>query len=348
MKKMQSNKFIWISLSLAMLALGTALVGICFYRFRVQAFVARDGQPHGLYIYPHTSADSAMAMLSEYYEEQAPLIRQLTFRHYELDTVRPGYYHLPAQFGTQLLGLRWRYGKQDPVNITFNSTTRTGEQLAQKLAHQLLLDSADIACRLDSLEYMEQFGLNRETAVCLFIPNTYQCYWTMTADELFARMYREYRVFWTEDRRLKASQKGLTEAEVSTLASIVQSETNRKEEWPQIAGLYMRRMEIGMPLQACPTVIFAHRDFSIRRVTARHLAMDSPYNTYMYRGLPPGPIRLSNADGMDAVLNAPKTEVLFMCANPDFSGTHVFSKTYAQHAAVARQYQRELNKRNIR
>ena len=133
-----------------------------------------------------------------------------------------------------------------------------------------------------------------------------------------------------------------------TIASIIASETNKANEYPTIASLYLNRLRKGIALQACPTVIFANGDFTLRRVLKRHLAIDSPYNTYKYRGLPPGPIRLARPDVIDAVLNAPKTDYLYMCANPDFSGTHIFSSTYTQHAATARQYQRELNHRKVK
>jgi UPF0755 protein len=141
---------------------------------------------------------------------------------------------------------------------------------------------------------------------------------------------------------------GRSSAELALIASIIASETNRKEEYPTIASIYLNRLRKGIALQACPTVIFAVGDFKMRRVLKRHLAIDSPYNTYKYRGLPPGPIRLARPDVIDAVLNAPKTDYLYMCANPDFSGTHIFSSSYGQHSAVARQYQRALNQRRVR
>ena len=170
----------------------------------------------------------------------------------------------------------------------------------------------------------------------------------MSADQLFARIYKEYQRFWNEERRGKASKIGLTPTEVATIASIIASETNKKDEYPTIASIYINRLKKGIALQACPTVIFAVGDFSLRRVLKRHLAIDSPYNTYKHRGLPPGPIRLARPDVIDAVLNAPKTDYLYMCANPDFSGTHIFSSTYAKHSAVAREYQRALNQRKVR
>ena len=167
-------------------------------------------------------------------------------------------------------------------------------------------------------------------------------------EQLFGRMRREYDSFWTDERVRKADSLGLSREEVITLASIVESETNRKIEYPQIAALYLNRLRKGMFLQACPTVIFASGNFNTRRVLNRHLAIDSPYNTYKNLGLPPGPIRCPLGSTVDAVLNAPPTRVLYMCANPDFSGTHVFSVTFAQHAAVARRYQAALNERGIK
>jgi UPF0755 protein len=195
---------------------------------------------------------------------------------------------------------------------------------------------------------MAKYGLNKETAVCMFIPNTYEVYWTLSADQLFDRMYKEYKRFWNEERMGKAQALGFTPTEIATLASIVASETNKSFEYPTIASIYINRLRKGIALQACPTVIFAVGDFSLRRVLKRHLAIDSPYNTYKYRGLPPGPIRLARPEVIDAVLNAPKTDYLYMCANPDFSGTHVFSSSYTKHSAVAREYQRELNKRKLK
>jgi UPF0755 protein len=239
-------------------------------------------------------------------------------------------------------------GKETPINISFNHSLRTREQLAAHLGEKLLIDSTEIKSKLDDATYLAKFDLTPETAVCLFIPNTYEVYWGMSVDQLFERMHTEYKQFWNEERLNKAKKIGLSPTEVATLASIIACETNNTSEHPTIASLYMNRIRKGMPLQACPTVIFAVGDFSMRRVLNKHLEIDSPYNTYKYKGLPPGPIRLARPDIMEAVLNAPKTEYLFMCANPDFSGTHIFSTTYAKHKSVAKQYQRELDRRKIK
>ncbi|MEM9025071.1 MAG: endolytic transglycosylase MltG, partial [Bacteroidota bacterium] len=164
----------------------------------------------------------------------------------------------------------------------------------------------------------------------------------------FQRMAREFKAFWTDERKAKARKAGLSQSQVATLASIVQAEqSNHRDERPRVAGLYVNRLHKGMRLQADPTVIYALQDFSIRRVLNVHKDVDSPYNTYRHAGLPPGPINLPEIASLDAVLNHEQHNYLYMCAKPDFSGYHNFAKTYEQHLVNARKFQRELNKRKI-
>lgn len=319
-----------------------------FYRLRYRNFASRDAEAHAIYVYPGATRDSVLQVLDSFYRMESPFCFRLHARYYHFDSVRPGYYHFAPVLSNQQLIWRLKYGRQDPIRLHFKNNIRTRGQLAARMGRALLLDSADVAVRLDSADYMAQFGLTTETALCLFIPNSYEVYWTMTPDELFARMYREYRAFWTDQRLAKAADKMLSTDEVAVLASIVSSETHNEAEWPDIAALYYNRLRIRMPLQADPTVVYAVGDFTIRRVLHRHLATDSPYNTYRRIGLPPGPIRLATANAMDAVLDAPDTRYVYMCANPDFSGTHVFTTNYTDHMRVARAYQRELSKRKIK
>ena len=220
--------------------------------------------------------------------------------------------------------------------------------MAGRLGGQLLLDSVVIAEALADEGVCERLGYSTQTVPALFIPNSYEVYWTIGVDELLARMKREHDAFWTAERRAKAERWGLSELEVSTLASIVESETADDGEKPMIAGLYYRRLKSGMLLQADPTVIFGIGDFSIRRVLNRHLAYDSPYNTYIYRGLPPGPIRVPSVVGLEAVLNLVEHDFVYMCAKEDFSGTHNFARTAAEHQANARKYIDALNRRGIK
>ena len=340
----------WISLSLLATVLIVAL-GFCikqYYHFSVRNFKSADGEAHAYHIYPEMTADSVLAEMLGDYEMGSELAWCLHCRYLKYDQPKPGYYRFAEKISNRDVIRRLQLGEETPIKLSFTQSLRTREQLAGHMGKKLLLDSAEVIQRLNDKEYLAHFGLTPETAVCLFIPNTYEVYWTMSADQLFARMYKEYQRFWNDERKAKANKLGLSPVEVATIASIIASETNKKEEYPTIASIYINRLKKGIALQACPTVIFAVRDFKLRRVLKRHLAIDSPYNTYKYRGLPPGPIRLARPDVIDAVLNAPKTDYLYMCANPDFSGTHVFSSSYAKHSTVAREYQRALNQRRVR
>ena len=344
---MKKKTIIWISVravvALAIIGLGAKQ----YYHYGVSNFVSTDGESHSYFITPDMSTDSIVAAIIQDYEMDSHLSWELTCKQMNFTKAKAGYYKLPNQFSSRELARRLKWGEQTPYKLSFRQTIRTREQLAAQLGEKLMLDSVEIITRLEDTSYMAKYGLNKETAVCMFIPNTYEVYWTLTADQLFDRMYKEYTRFWNEERLAKAQKLGLTPTEVATIASIIASETNKAFEYPIIASIYINRVRKGIALQACPTVIFAAGDFTIRRVLNKHLQIDSPYNTYKYRGLPPGPIRLTRPDLLDHVLNAPETDYLFMCANPDFSGTHIFSSTYAKHSAVARKYQRELNKRNM-
>lgn len=319
-----------------------------YYRLCVSNLRAYDGEQHAYRIYPESTMDSVMTLVGTDYEIAS--MWNLNFHAEQMDFTAPmpGYYRFPAMMGDRYFIRRLQLGEQTPVRLTFNHYIRTREQLAGKLASSLLLDSVDILRRLESDEYMAQYGLNKETSICLFIPNTYEVYWTISPDQLFERMYKEYNKFWNEQRRHKADSIGLTPVEVAIVASIVEGETHNKEELPIVASLYLNRVHRGMHLQSCPTVIYANGDFTLRRVLKRHLAIDSPYNTYKYPGLPPGPIRCAAPATLDIVLNAPETDYLYMCANPDFSGTHIFSAHYGQHAAAAVEYRHQLDERNIK
>jgi UPF0755 protein len=240
-----------------------------------------------------------------------------------------------------------RSGRQVPVKVTFN-TVRTKEDLAEKITANLEVTKAQFLQLLQDSVYIRKFDFEEETIMSMFIPNTYEFWWNTSAETLFDRMYKEYQSFWTEERKAKAKALGLSQQEVSTLASIVQAESQKSDERPRIAGVYLNRLRIGMALQADPTLVFAAGDFSIKRLTGVHMAIDSPYNTYKYPGLPPGPINLPDINSLDAVLNTEKHDFLYFCAKEDFSGYHSFASNYNDHMANARRYQRALNAANIR
>jgi UPF0755 protein len=262
------------------------------------------------------------------------------------NNIKPGRYLIREDMGNNELINLLRSGEQDPVNLTFNNI-RLKEQLAGVISRQIEADSASIIRLLNDPEMLRKYDLTPETSKLLFIPNTYEFFWNTSAEQLLERMQREYNTFWNEDRKAKAEKLNLTPTEVSTLASIVQLETIKPDEYRRVAGVYLNRLKRSMPLQADPTVIFATGDFSIRRVLNRHLAIDSPYNTYKYAGLPPGPIALPEARVIDGVLNYENHDYLYFCARDDFSGYHAFARTYSQHLANARRYQNALNQRRI-
>jgi len=239
-----------------------------------------------------------------------------------------------------------RSGNQTPVNLTFNNI-RTAENLAGRISQQLMMDSISLLSALNDSTIAEKYGFNKYSFIAMFIPNTYEVYWDTSVENLLDRMKSEYEVFWNETRRNKATKMGLTPLEVSTLASIVEEETTYADEYPIVAGLYINRIKKGMRLEADPTVKFAVGDFSLRRILYKHLEVDSPYNTYKYRGLPPGPIRVPSIRAIDGTLSAQRHNYLYMCAKDDLSGRHNFAATHAEHVRNAMRYQRALNARGI-
>ncbi len=261
-------------------------------------------------------------------------------------SVKPGSYIIEPGMSNNSLVNMLRSGRQAPVNVTFNNIRTLGE-LAGKIGRQIEADSVSLATFLSDESNYSEDGFDSRTVISVFIPDTYQLYWSVDARGLYRRMLKEYRDYWNNDRTAQAEAHGLTPAEVSVLASIVDEEASKDDEKPRIAGVYINRLRAGMPLQADPTVKFAVNDFTIRRVLNRHLEFDSPYNTYMYAGLPPGPIRCPSRSGLEAVLNAEKHEYLFFVARPDGSGYHHFSRTLAEHNRYAASYRSELNRRRI-
>ncbi|NQZ75638.1 MAG: endolytic transglycosylase MltG [Ekhidna sp.] len=265
----------------------------------------------------------------------------------DLDTsVKNGMYLIEDNMtNVELINLL-RSGYQTPVKLTF-SNARKLEQLPKLLTQSLEIDSADLAQVLFHDTTAVFYGFDQQTFISMFIPNTYQVYWTTSATGLLNRMKSEYDNFWNADRRKKAEALNLTLTEVSTLASIVRGETNKMDEAPAIAGVYINRLKKRIKLQADPTLVFAIGDFSIRRILNKDKVFESPYNTYKYYGLPPGPINMPSIPTIDAVLNYEDHNYLYFCAKADFSGYHAFAKTLREHNVNARKFQRALNQERI-
>lgn len=261
--------------------------------------------------------------------------------------IRSGRYAVTPDMSVYDLIKDLRSGHQAPVKLKFNNI-RTKEDLAQRISEQLMINKETLLNILEDSTKCKELGFNPQTVVAMFIPNTYEYYWDVTIDNFLQRMKKEYEKFWTNDRLEKAKEIGLTPVEVSTLASIVEEECTYSDEYPKVAGLYMNRLHIGQVLQADPTVKFAVGDFSLRRILNVHTEIDSPYNTYRVKGLPPGPIRIPSIKGIDAVLNYTKHDYLYMCAKEDFSGYHNFAANYQEHLRNRSLYIKALNARGIK
>ena len=269
-----------------------------------------------------------------------------TYRRYP-ENMKSGRYAIEPDMSNQSLLNRLRLGQQTPVRITFNNIRLTGD-LATRLTEPLMIHEDQLLSCLEDEKRCQSLGFTRTTIPTMFIPNTYEVYWNVSAEKLLERMKREYTVFWNESRLRKASALRLSPVEVSILASIVEDETAASDEYPIVAGLYLNRLYKGMLLQADPTVKYAVGDFSLRRILNEHLAVESPYNTYLHGGLPPGPIRIPSIRCIDAVLNYTKHNYLYMCAKEDFSGHHNFAVSLSEHNRNAARYRAELNKQGIR
>lgn len=259
--------------------------------------------------------------------------------------VKPGRYRIENGMSNNELVNLLRSGKEDPVMVIFNNL-RTLEQLAGKVSRYIEPDSLELRAHLLDPELPLKYGFTKETFMAMFIPNTYEMYWSSTPEEFTDRMAREYEKFW-EKRDKKLEDVGLTRVEVSTLASLVDEETLYDEENRRVAGVYMNRIKIGMALQSCPTLKYAMNDWTITRVLSEYKQVESLYNTYKHKGLPPGPITIPSVSAIDGVLDYENHNYLYMCAKADFSGKHAFARNLKQHNENAAAYQRELNKRGI-
>ncbi len=266
--------------------------------------------------------------------------------HYN-DHVHPGRFLIKHGMSNYELVSMLRSNANVPVWLVLNKV-RTPEELASVVDRYLEADSTEIVKLLYSPDFLKHWGITKYQILCCFIPNTYEFYWNTSAEEFLERMEKEYQKFWNENRLDKAKKLGLSPCEVSTLASLVQEETSKLDEMPVIAGVYLNRLRAGMKLQADPTLKFALNKWDLKRLLNVHKEVESPYNTYKYKGLPPGPIGLPQIAAIDAVLNAQKHNYYYFCAKDDFSGYHHFSRNYAEHLIYARRYQRKLNELKIK
>lgn len=263
------------------------------------------------------------------------------------EKIKPGRYVIKPETNNYAALKKLISGSQDPVKLTFNNI-RLKEDLVRRIGKRFEFGEDKFRQALASQEVCQKYGLDTLTIVSMFLPNTYDIFWTTSTEKFLDRMHSEYKRYWNEEKVQKAKSIGLTPVQVSILASIVEEEQARKvDERPKVAGLYMNRLNAQMPLQADPTIKFALQDFAIKRILNEQLRVRSPYNTYVNTGLPPGPIRVADLKSLDAVLNYDRHNYVYMCAKADLSGYHAFATTYEDHLNNARMYQAELNRLKI-
>ncbi|MCD7710142.1 MAG: endolytic transglycosylase MltG [Porphyromonadaceae bacterium] len=336
-----------LCLAIALLVLvNVGIIGGCIVikRYRFDSFASNE---FTLYIGDSTTLDSVFNQLrSQVSPSKVRRLERLTATKGFPSELYTGAYRIKPGVNVVKIYEQLAQGKVSPVRIVFNNL-RTKEDFARSMSQQLKLSAEELLVLMDSDAFCQEKGFTPQNIPAMLLPDSYEVYWNTSAANLLLRMEREYHRFWNEERLDKAHKAGLSPIEVATLASIVEEETNVADEMPTIAGLYLNRLRRNIPLQADPTIKFAIGDFGVKRILKKHLDIDSPYNTYKYYGLPPGPIRIASKQAIEAVLNYKRSNYLFMCAKEDMSGRHNFAATLAEHNANARKYHKALNELKI-
>ncbi|MBR4646419.1 MAG: endolytic transglycosylase MltG [Bacteroidales bacterium] len=338
------KKKILITIILCVILLAGIAGCIFFKTFFAENVLNRE---HVVVVPPGADFEQVMDTLRKHEVLKSEASFKKTAEVLKYKTIRIGKYDISACRTNLDLVRLLRRGQHYPVKFTFNNL-RTVDQLVERVGHKFFFEPEELSALLHDGSYLQKFGLSDTTAVCLFIPNTYELYYDITAEDFLERMSGYYDQFWNNQRLRFADTIGLTPVQVATLASIVEEENMRPSEKAIIAGLYINRLNKGMLLQSDPTVKFAIGDFARKRILNADLQVDSPYNTYKYKGLPPGPIRIPEASTMDSVLHYRHHNYLYMCAKEDFSGYHNFTASAAEHARNAARYRAALNARNIK
>jgi len=342
-------KRILFYLFLTLLAIG-AYVGYAVYGSIYAQNINSDVEDYAVKIPSKSSFSDVVSILmsQNILKDSSSFINVAKWMRYNKDEVPSGIYKIQPEWNNRQLVGHLRSGNQAPTKVTFNNV-RTVQELAGKLTAYLEPDSISFLNELLSSEQLNKLNLTEENVMSLFIPNTYNFFWDVSSQDIINRMKIENEAFWSKkDRMKKVEASGLTKEQVYSLASIVEKESIKNHEKPIIAGLYLNRIKKGMLLQADPTAVFALGDFSIRRVLKKHLAIDSPFNTYIYPGVPPGPIYMPSISSIDAVLNPKDHNYLYMCAKPGYNSEHAFAATSGGHAKNARAYHRWLDAEKIK
>lgn len=315
--------------------------------YKPNIFVKKNKTEDYLYIPTGIKKDSIIKLLNAEFlvRDTASLSWVMERKNYQ-NHIHPGKYLIRDKMSNNALVDMLRSGKQEPIKYVIK-LHRSINNVSYKAATELEADYGDLILLFNDDEFLDSLGLTRESALGIIIPNTYYLNWNTSAREFILRMHSEYTKFWNKQRTEKAQKLGLTPMEVVILASIVERECKWTDEMPRVAGVYLNRLKRNIKLQADPTVIYAVGDFEIRRVLKKHIETDSPYNTYKYKGLPPGPICTPSITTIEHVLNAEKHKYMYFCASDDFSGYHLFAKNHLEHIINAKKFQRALNKKKI-
>lgn len=341
MRRRKARRTIWLILLLLVLLL------IGWVAFGLLRPAGKSGKEGFIYIRPTTTMAQVETQLTREIGLRNSPFMKLGNKLLRVErNLRPGRYAVTGRMSLVKLYRVLLYGNQTPLKITFNNI-RTQQQLVETLSKPLAFDADSLTALLTDTTFCDSLGFNTETIRCLFIPDTYEVYWTITPRELIDKIATGYRHFWNDQKTEMARKEGLSPIDVCIIASIVEEESAQTKEYSDIAGLYINRLRRGMKLQADPTLKYAQGNFAAKRVNGEMLQTDSPYNTYRYEGLPPGPIRYPQKSSLEAVLHYTHHDFYYMCARSDFSGYHDFARFYTEHQLNALRYQKALNERNI-
>ena len=329
----------------AVLAVAGAVCCFVAGRYYVDNKKSNFTEDYVLYVYGNTTDVQVMDSLKANAGVVRPGSLKRCFDKMDVaGNIKPGRYVISAESPSIYVARMLVFGWQTPQKLTLSGTMRSKGSIAKKISSQMMVDSVSVATALNDPVFLAGYGFTPENVFALFLPDTYEMFWTASVTEIFSRMKKEYDAFWNSDRLAKARAQRLTPMQVSVLASIVSGETLKSFEYPVIAGVYLNRYRKGMKLQADPTVAFCY-DYKLDRILKKHLTVDSPYNTYKYAGLPPAPINVPPKACLDAVLEPQNHNYIYFCASPAFDGTHRFAVSYSDHLKNARAFQRELTAR---
>lgn len=329
----------------AVLAVAGAVCCFVAGRYYVDNKKSNFTEDYVLYVYGNTTDVQVMDSLKANAGVVRPGSLKRCFDKMDVaGNIKPGRYVISTESPSIYVARMLVFGWQTPQKLTLSGTMRSKGSIAKKISSQMMVDSVSVATALNDPVFLAGYGFTPENVFALFLPDTYEMFWTASVTEIFSRMKKEYDAFWNSDRLAKARAQRLTPMQVSVLASIVSGETLKQFEYPVIAGVYLNRYRKGMKLQADPTVAFCY-DYKLDRILKKHLTVDSPYNTYKYAGLPPAPINVPPKACLDAVLEPQNHNYIYFCASPAFDGTHRFAVSYADHLKNARAFQRELTAR---